>query len=278
MNTILVTGGTGHLGRDLVPELQRAGHRVRVLARTPGRDPNVEWVKGDLSTGQGIAEAMAGVDMVVNAATNSPIARRGGFRMADFFRSPSDVDLEGTRRLIAEARRAGVRRFTHASIVAIDRTKYPYARVKFAGEMLVRESGLEWSVVRATPFYYLIEGSLSGLVGMPIWPLPTRIPFQPCDSADFAKYLARCATDGELGMRQDFGGPEVLAFGELARQFQAARGIRRPIIHLPLGPLARALEPMFPTAPGGARGTTTWSAWLNQRAHEHREAQGAASA
>src|SRR5947208_2203675 len=140
MSTILVTGGTGHLGRDLLPELQRAGHRVRAFARTPGHDPDVEWVTGDLSTGEGLAEAMAEVSLIVNAATRSPIAQRGGFRPSDFFTSPSDVDVEGVRRLIENAQRAGVRRLVHVSIVDIDRANYPYGRVKFAGEMVVRES------------------------------------------------------------------------------------------------------------------------------------------
>jgi uncharacterized protein YbjT (DUF2867 family) len=271
MGTVLVTGGTGHLGRDLIPELQRAGHLVRALTRRPRQDAETEWVVGDLSTGAGLDQAMAGVDLILNAATNSPMAQRGGFRLSDFFRTPSDVDLQGVRRLVESANRAGVRRFLHVSIVDIDRANYPYGRVKAAGERLVRESDLYWTVVRATPFYYLIAGWLSGLTRMPVWPLPAHLPFQPCDTANFAAYLAWCIDDGEPGMRQDFGGPEALTIGEIARQYQAAHAVKRPIIPLPLGPLAGMLRPMFPTAPQGARGTTTWSAWLNQQSSERPE-------
>jgi uncharacterized protein YbjT (DUF2867 family) len=272
MSTVLVTGGTGHLGRDLIPDLQRAGHQVRALTRRSRQDAEVEWVAGDLSTGVGLDEAMAGVDLVLNAATNSPMAQRGGFRLSDFFRTPSDVDLQGVQHLIESAERAGVRRFLHVSIVAIDRANYPYGRVKAAGERLVRESALDWAVVRATPFYYLIAGWLSGLARMPVWPLPAHLPFQPCDIADFATYLTRCVDDAGLGMRQDFGGPEALTIGEIARQYQAARAIKRPIVPLPLGPLAGMLQPMFPTAPHGARGTTTWAAWLSRQSGERHEA------
>ena len=59
MDTVLVTGGTGHLGRDLVPRLKRT-YRVRVLARSMGSDPAVEWFRGDLATGDGLADALAG--------------------------------------------------------------------------------------------------------------------------------------------------------------------------------------------------------------------------
>jgi uncharacterized protein YbjT (DUF2867 family) len=238
---------------------------------------DVEWVVGDLGTGAGLDEAMSGIDLVVNAATNSPMARRGGFRLSDFFRSPSDVDLQGVRRLIESAMRVGVRRFLHVSIVAIDRANYPYGRVKAAGEHLVSAADLDWAVVRATPFYYLIADWFSSLTRMPIWPLPTSLPFQPCDSADFATYLARCVDDGCLGVRQDFGGPEILPIGEIAHQYQIAHAIKRPIVPIPLGPLASMVQPMFPTAPQGVRGATTWSAWVNRQSHEQHAAPTVAS-
>src|SRR5512133_579244 len=62
---ILVTGGTGHLGRDIVGLLKDQGHQVRVLARTPGQDPGVEWIQGDLATGRGITEAVSGTEVIV---------------------------------------------------------------------------------------------------------------------------------------------------------------------------------------------------------------------
>ena len=76
MSTVLVTGGTGHLGTCVVSLLAAAGHAVRVLSRHPGTDTGVTWVQGDLATGAGVAEAVAGVHAVVHAATWSPAARR----------------------------------------------------------------------------------------------------------------------------------------------------------------------------------------------------------
>jgi uncharacterized protein YbjT (DUF2867 family) len=167
MTPVLVTGGTGHLGRDLVRRLVQEKHRVRVLARSPGSETDVEWAIGDLATGEGLAAALRNVHTVINAATSSPIARRGAVRPVDFFRSPSTVDVDGTRRLLALSEKAGVRHFLHVSIVGLDDASLPYARVKLAGERLVRGSSLSWSVVRAMPFYYLLERMLAGLTWLP---------------------------------------------------------------------------------------------------------------
>src|SRR5690349_1079137 len=85
---VLVTGGTGHLGRDIVSLLKDQGHQVRVLARTPSQDSAVEWIHGDLATGRGITEAVSGTEAIVHAATFSPAARRGTIRPVDLVRSP----------------------------------------------------------------------------------------------------------------------------------------------------------------------------------------------
>ena len=138
MKTVLVTGGTGHLGRDIVRLLTGDGNRVRILARKPDQTPDVDWVKGDLGTGQGVAEAVAGVDMVVHAATNSPAAQRGMLRPRDFVRSPSDVDVDGTRILLAEASKGDIEHFLHISIIGVQESRLPYSRVKAAAEDLVK--------------------------------------------------------------------------------------------------------------------------------------------
>jgi uncharacterized protein YbjT (DUF2867 family) len=152
MSLVLVTGGTGHLGKDLVDHLVRSGHQVRLYARSRRQRSDVEWATGDLATGEGLPTALRGVHTVINAATHSPVAQRGGFRPVDFFRSPSDVDAEGTQRLLDLPQQASVQHFLHVSIVGLDEASLPYARVKLAGERMVRQSALSWSLVRAMPF------------------------------------------------------------------------------------------------------------------------------
>ncbi|PJG53891.1 epimerase [Bradyrhizobium forestalis] len=263
MALTLVTGGTGHLGRDVVDRLVRDGRRVRVFARSPGIRSDVEWAAGDLATGVGLREALHDVDTVINAATCSPIARRGGVRPIDFFRSPSAVDVEGTERLLSLCGEADVRHVLHVSIVGLDQATLPYARVKLAGERLVRASALPWSIVRAMPFYYLLDSLLSSLAWLPVWPVPTT-PFNPVDTSDVADHVLTCAFDGQRGVRAEIGGPEELDLVAFARQYRDARRLHRKIVAIGLSE-AKA-RGMGLVVSQGVRGRLRWTDWL-QRAY-----------
>ena len=260
---ILVTGGTGHLGRDIVSLLKDQGHQVRVLARTPGQGPAVAWIQGDLATGRGITEAVSGTEVIVHAATFSPAARRGTIRPADLVRSPPEVDIGGTRQLLGAAGQAGVAHFLYVSIVGVRHARVPYSRLKAAAEDLVRQSGMPHSIVPSTQFYWLLDRMLARMARLRVWPLPTKLPMQPADEGDFAAYVVECVADGPGGDRQPFGGPDIISFGEVAEQYQAARGLRRRILPVPL-PRAAARAAGDLTCPEGRRGTTTWAEWLNQ--------------
>lgn len=261
MTLTLVTGGTGHLGRDIVDRLVRDGRRVRVFARSPGMRSDVEWAAGDLATGAGLREALRDVDTVINAATHSPIARRGGVRPIDFFRSPSAVDVEGTERLLSLCGEAGIRHFLHVSIVGLDQATLPYARVKLAGERLVRTSALSWSIVRAMPFYYLLDKLLSGLVWLPVWPVPTTL-FDPVATSDVADHVLACAFDGQRGARAEIGGPEALDLVAIVRQYRDARRLHRKI--LPIGLSEAKARGMGLVVSQGARGRLRWEDWLQR--------------
>ncbi|MFC9397017.1 SDR family oxidoreductase [Streptomyces sp. NPDC057027] len=263
MDTVLITGGTGHLGRDVVARL-KPSHRVRVLARSPGSDPDVEWVRGDLATGEGIAAAASGAQVIVHAATLSPAARRGFLLPVDFWRSPPEVDVDGTRRLLDAAVRAEVAHFAYVSIVGVDRARIPYMRVKHSAEELVRAGRVPWSILRATQFHWLTDRMLGKAARLPVVPLPTGLRTQPVDSRDFADYLVRRLSEGPGGHCADFGGPEVLTLGELLATWQQIRGRQRRLLRVPVpSAVERAARDL--TCPHGNRGTLTWAEWL--RAH-----------
>ncbi len=269
MTLTLVTGGTGHLGRDVVDRLVRDGQRVRLFARARGVRSDVEWAIGDLATGAGLRDALRDVDTVINAATHSPIARRGSVRPVDFVRSPSAVDVDGTERLLSLCRQQSVRHFLHVSIVGLDEANLPYARVKLAGEQLVRASTLSWSVVRATPFYYLLDKMLAGLAWLPLWPMPTT-PFNPVDTTDVADHLVACAFDGIRGERAAIGGPQDLSVAALAGQYRDARRLHRKILPIPMS--ETKARGMGFVVSQGVRGRLAWADWLQRQYSDTRHA------
>jgi uncharacterized protein YbjT (DUF2867 family) len=268
---ILVTGGTGHLGRVVVSGLREQGHQVRVLARRPRVDPGVEWITGDLATGDGVREAVAGVDTIIHAATHSPAAQRGRFRLGDFVRSPADVDVHGTRALLAAGEQEGVEQFVHVSIAGLQQTRrLPYSRRKLEAEEAVRSSQVPWSIVRATGFYWLLERMFENMVTQPVLALPAHASMAPVDSDDFAGDIVECVADGRLGEREDFVGPQTLTMIELMEQYLAATGRTRRIRRAPLPKKLQAAITAGNTSAGARRGTTTWAQWLQRPAAAQR--------
>jgi uncharacterized protein YbjT (DUF2867 family) len=261
MDTVLVTGGSGHLGRDLVARLKR-DYRVRVLARSPGSDPDVEWIRGDLATGEGIADAIAGTQMVIHAATLSPAARRGYILPKDLWSSPSEVDRDGTARLLENAAAADVGHIVYVSIVGIDKPRVPYLRRKLEAEYLIRQGSIPWSIARATQFHWLLDRMFGKMARLPIVPLPD-LPVEPVDTTDFADYLVKSIGNGPVGRLTDFGGPEVLRFADAFDQWRQIR--ERPVrtMRVPLPTAAsNALAAMSLSGAGSGRGTVTWADWL----------------
>jgi len=268
MDTVLVTGGTGHLGRDLVARLKRS-YRVRVLARSAGSDPDVEWVAGDLATGEGIADAVTGCQTVIHAATLSPAARRGYFVPKDLWSSPAEVDREGTARLLQAASSAGVGHIVYVSIVGIDKPRIPYLRRKLEAENLVCSSPIPWSIARATQFHWLLDRLLGKVARLPVVTLPASLPMEPVDTTDFADYLLACVGTGPGGRLADFGGPEVLTFADVIDQWRQIRARRVRTVRVPLPPFAtKAVAAMSLTGPGSRRGTVTWADWLRNQEQE----------
>jgi uncharacterized protein YbjT (DUF2867 family) len=275
MTRILVTGGNGGLGRALVARLQKSGHTVRVMSRSPqpaganmtfapgragtmedrpaGAPPGVEWAQADLEAGSGLGPAVSDVAVIVHAAT-SPLRRAW------------QVDVAGTRRLLEAARAASVAHVVHVSIVGIDRIPFAYYQAKVAGEAVVREAGIPYTILRATQFHSLIDGMLKPLRGWPIALTFTDFKFQPIDTGEVADRLCETVTRPPSGLLPDMGGPEVLSLGEMARIWFAAQGKRARLIGLPLpGAVGHAFRNGYNTCPDHRDGTVTWAEWVQRK-------------
>ncbi len=256
MPTVLVTGGTGVLGREVVPRLAAAGHTVRIMsrgARPAGADPALEWAQAELETGRGLERAVAGAEVIVHCAS-SPRRRTW------------QADVEGTRRLLAAAAGAATGHFFYISIVGVDRIPLGYYKAKLATEKIIEETGVPWSVLRATQFHTLIDMFLSVLIRPPAGLLPGDLQFQPIDAGEVAERMVQHLAGGPAGRLPDIGGPQVRSFGDLARAWLKARRKRALVLPLPLpGRAAAAFRHGYNCTQEHAEGRITWEEWLSQR-------------
>ncbi len=262
MTRILVTGGAGALGREVVNRLAERGDTLRVMSRRSrpaSQPPEVEWAQADLGAGTGISAAVADVDAIVHSATN--------------FLASGKVDVAGTRRMLYAARAAGVSHVLYVSIVGIERNPFAYYRNKLKAEELVRESGIPWSIQRAAQFHPFIDLLLRLGVHWPVALLPTDFQFQPMDIREAAERVVESVVAGPAGRLPDIGGPEVHTLGDLAKPWMRARGLRRPIVHLPLpGKTAAAFRHGYITCPDHKDGKITWEEWVQETYGENRAA------
>jgi uncharacterized protein YbjT (DUF2867 family) len=252
---VLVTGSTGGLGREILSVPRSGGIVLRALTRRePGGAADVEWARADLATGEGLSQAVAGVNAIIHAATDS--------------RNADSVDVRGTRLLVAAAALAGVRHLVYVSIVGVGQIPIAYYSRKLAVEELVTAGGLPYSILRATQFHSLVNAFVARASRVPfIMPLPTKFIFQNVAAADVARRLWQCLAEGPRGRLPDMVGPEMMTLGGAAAVWREVRGVRKPIVHLPIpGAVAAAFRAGKNTNPDGMPGTTTWRDWLIERA------------
>jgi uncharacterized protein YbjT (DUF2867 family) len=246
MTTTLVTGATGTLGSPTVTRLRATGHDVRALSRRSG--PGL--TTGDLLTGAGLREALNGVDTVVHLATGP----RG------------KGDVAAARTLLQAAADAGVRHLVLISIVGIDDIPLGYYRDKVVIERLVRESGLAFSLLRATQFHSFVEALFTAQRAFPVVAAPT-FPLQPIAVEEVADRLVELAGAAPAGRVADIGGPEQQSVRDLARLWARVTGTRRPVVPLSLpGKLFAAYREGSALVPGPAYGRQTFAVHLAARA------------
>ncbi|MFI9615477.1 SDR family oxidoreductase [Streptomyces sp. NPDC052023] len=251
MTTILVTGGTGTLGRVLTERLHADGHDVRVLSR------HAQPYAVDLRQGGTVLDmAVAGVDTIVHCAS-----------------APGGGDEEAAAHLTAAARRAGVGHVVYISIVGVDRVPFGYYKTKLAVERLIEESGLGWTVLRATQFHDLLVRLFDTLSRPPVMLLPAGLKDQPIEVTEVASRLAELASGGPAGRVEDMGGPEIRTFESLARTYLRATGHPRRLVNVPLwGRTYRAFRDGGHLAPEQAVGKGTFEEYVAVRIEGGRRA------
>jgi uncharacterized protein YbjT (DUF2867 family) len=255
---ILVTGGTGTLGKLVVPRLREAGAKVRVLSRQAREaGGGVEFVRGDLDTGAGIDAAVAGAEVIVHCAG----AQKG--------------DGDKARALVVAAARAGTPHLVNISVVGadrvpqdsgLDRAMFGYFGSKLAAEQVIAGSGLPWTTLRATQFHDLWLTVAQALARLPVIPVASGMRFQPVDAGEVAARLAELALGPPAGLAPDMAGPRICPMADMVRGYLRAVGKRRPLLPLRLpGKAAAAVRAGAILAPERAVGLITWEEFLAAR-------------
>jgi uncharacterized protein YbjT (DUF2867 family) len=239
VSVVLVTGGSGTLGRCLTPILAERGHEVRVLSRRPGAGTHV----GDLSTGLGLTEAAAGAELVVHAASDRRLGR---------------TDPGQTANLLAVAE--SCRHLVYVSIVGVDAIPFGYYQAKLACERLVEASGVPSSTLRATQFHELLAMALRSVRRWPVVVAPMELVFQSVAAAEVAARVADLVEGEPRGRVADFGGPQVLSGWQIAGAWRARHGWPRSVLSVrPPGRVYRAFADGLHTCPEHADGRQTWA-------------------
>jgi len=247
---MLVTGGTGTLGKLVVARLYETEHAVRVLSRRASEN----GFAGDLETGEGVDAALAGIDVVVHCA---------GSRKGD--------DVKAST-LVQAAARAGTRHIVNISVVGadrvpvvsgVDRAMFGYFASKLAAERVVAESGVPWTTLRAAQFHELMLTTARAMTKLPVVPVPAGTRFQPVAAGEVADRLVELALAAPAGLAPDMAGPRVLPMGDMLRAYLRARGKHRPVIPVwQPGRAARAFRAGANLAPDHAVGHLTWEEFL----------------
>ena len=242
--TIAIVGGTGTLGRKVAAELEARGHKVRPLSR------HAPEYRVDLATGDGLAPALAGCDVVVDASNSSS-------------RKPAGVLVDGSRRLLAAEETAGVKHHVCVSIVGCGEVPMGYYRAKTDQERVVRQGAVPWSIVRSTQFHELVGTILTAAGRWRVLPMPRGV-LQPVACADAARAIADVAEGAPLNRCLTVAGPEVRELRDLARTWRDVTGHWALLVPMPVpGTVGRALRSGALTAPRpDVRGATGFADWL----------------
>jgi uncharacterized protein YbjT (DUF2867 family) len=246
---IVVIGGTGLIGSKLVAKL--AGHGHQAVPASPN-------IGVDTLTGEGLADAVAGADVVVDVS-NSPSFEDAA--VLEFFET-------STRNILDAEEAAGVGRHVALSVVGTERlAESGYIRAKIAQEKLIQGSSIPYSIVHATQFFEFAtriadEATDGDTVRVP----PVLI--QPMAADDVAAAVCEVALAAPLNGTIEIGGPESLLFEDFVREGLRAAGDRRNVIADPRAQYfgARLSERTLVPGEGARLSATRYDDWLSQRA------------
>ncbi|MFE4422384.1 SDR family oxidoreductase [Streptomyces sp. NPDC056817] len=240
---IAVIGGTGLIGSQVVTDLNAAGHEAVPHSKSTG----VEVISG-----QGLDEAVAGADVVVNL-TNSPTFDEAS---PAFFQTSMD-------NLLAAAHKGGVGHFVILSIVGADQVpELDYYKAKVLQEQILAAGPVPYSIVRATQFMEFMDAVMSWTADDDTVRLPAT-PIQPIASKDVANEVAQVAAGAPLNSIRNIAGPEIFSLDELGRITLSHKGDNRTVVTDPTAGMFAAVKGDVLTDEHAHLAPTRYTDWLS---------------
>lgn len=208
MKNVLVTGGTGLLGREVVDQLLVLNYEVTVLSskKNTSVPDGVQMIKGDLASNSGLTDATENADIIIHCASNPKDTR--------------SVDIKGTQNLLGAINRNKTLHFIYISIINVDKSNYAYYQTKIKVEQMIAASGIPFSVLRTTQFHNYVLTILktfdkkNGVIA-----IPDGMHFQSIEVKEAATLLVDMAQREPVGLVRGVGGPELLRFEEMAKTY-----------------------------------------------------------
>lgn len=257
---ILVTGGTGFVGKALIRHLTEAGYLVRTLVKPSKQSPNLprgvplEVVVSDINDERGLRSAMVGVDTVFHLAGAEWKGAHGNLLK---------VDIQGTQNVLKAAKDADIQRFFFISHLGADRASaFPVLKAKAIAEEHIRHSGLDYTIFRSAITYGTGDAFTTGLVrvlrtipGVFFLPDDGSIQLQPLWIEDLVTCLLWAFEDDDTrDQMYTIGGPEYLPFKQILLDIMDATDIHRKLVPMyppylrALTVLLESIVPVLPTS------------------------------
>ena len=254
MNKVLITGGTGTLGRAQIKVLEQHNVAYRFTSRSrPTFSFQGEWLPMDMERGTGISEAVEGIHTVMHLASDTQTMKL-------------KTDVEGTRQLLEACQKAGVKHFIFISIVGTDITPLKYYRMKVATEKVVEQFSVPYSILRATQFHEFLDFMLGNFFKAPFGLLPKSLQIQPVQTEEVAKRLFEMSQQSPTNSIENLGGREILSLNVILKKWLAARKENKLLCPIPaFGKAMSAVANGSLTCPEVAKNSISWEEWLWQK-------------
>jgi uncharacterized protein YbjT (DUF2867 family) len=247
MTNILITGGTGNLGKSLTKLLDEKNIPYIVGSRSNKSNARNIAVM-DLLKKEGIKEAVQGKEIIFHLATDLK------------------KDTEATQNLLEAIDKKSNVHLIYISIVGIDKVPFNYYQQKLASENAIKASGIPFTILRATQFHEFIHQIISTFLKYRIGLLPKKVVSQPIQTEVVAKELYRLSLEQSANKTYEIGGVEALTLEQMVMEWQLLTGKKRWILNFPIfGSLGKTFRNGSLTTSHKTTESITWKQWLAQQ-------------